>query len=173
MIIKHITYETLLEVWLIELWKDRVDIESRSAMTVDGGYDMANMNCPLICYALINEENIVGVNSVHICGDNTMRSRGLWVHPTFRGRGLGKILLRYAEHLTAEHKCDLLWSFPRKTSWPAYFNSGFERISEWTKSDTSPENAFAVLREPKLISKYKSIEYSGQLRSFDFNFSGE
>lgn len=143
--IQHIPYSEIQKVWAEKLWPGRRLIESHSAMTIDQSYDMRNMDMELICYGILHEGNIIAVNSVHLCGDQSMRSRGLWVDFDFRARRLGLNLLEYGIKLAREKGCPFIWSYPRKTSWFVYQRAGFYLTTEWSKSDTSPENALCRL----------------------------
>jgi GNAT superfamily N-acetyltransferase len=87
----------------------------------------------------------VGVNSGHLCDDNSFRSRGLWVDENHRGYGYGKELLKAVINQAKLESADFIWSFPRKTSWPTYKSVGFKKTSDWVKSDTSEANVFCKL----------------------------
>lgn len=144
--IKRLSYPALEKVWKESLWVGRQDIELRSAMQLNGGYDMRNMEGQLWCYGAIDDhDEIIAVNSMHLCGDNSMRSRGLWVNPDFRRQGYGVAMLEYAIAAARREGCPYIWSYPRKTSWPTYKSAGFELTSDWVASDTSPENAYCKL----------------------------
>lgn len=145
--IKRLKYTDLEKVWKESLWVGRQDIESRSAMQINSGYDMRNMEGKLWCYGAVIgiHYEIIAVNSMHLCGDNSMRSRGLWVNPNFRRQGYGAAMLEYAIAAARREGCPYIWSYPRKTSWSTYESVGFKLTSEWGASDTSPENAFCKL----------------------------
>lgn len=147
--IELIDFHQIEDIWKNFLWVGRQDVESHSAMKLNGGYDMENMSKQLWCYGVWSESNaqpqLIGVNSVHLCGDNSMRSRGLWVNPYFRQLGWGAALLQYGIDIAKKENCPYIWSYPRKTSWSVYKSVGFSLSSDWVSSDTSPENAFCKL----------------------------
>jgi GNAT superfamily N-acetyltransferase len=135
-----ISFNEIAKVWSTQLWIGRKDIEPVSAMTFDRSYDMQHFNLPAYYYGLRNGNELIGVNSCHRCSDGSMRSRGLWVHEDFRGRGLGLQLLQHAIYLSSSST--FCWSLPRLTSWPVYEKAGFVLTSSWFSTDTSPKNAY-------------------------------
>jgi GNAT superfamily N-acetyltransferase len=141
---KAIDYETIFPFWREKLWKEReTEITSRSAMLgFPGQYDGNNFECQLWCYGCFIDDQLVGVNSVHECTDNTLRSRGLWVEEEYRGKGIGVLLLKEAIYIGREHEFLSVWSFPKKTAWSVYQAAGFKITSDWIVSDTSEANAF-------------------------------
>jgi len=144
--IQKITWGEIFKIWSTELWPNRNSpIESNSAMEFLEGYDISNMIPRPTFFGYIIDSKIVGVNSGHRCSDNSYRSRGLWVHLNYRKQGIGQLLLQATVGQAVEEKTKMIWSYPRKTSWPTYSKVGFKLASEWHASETSESNAFVNL----------------------------
>jgi GNAT superfamily N-acetyltransferase len=144
--IKSLSWHTIEFIWQIHLWPDRVSkIEPNSAMSYKSGYDMYNMNTTPSFFGYYVNDELVGVNSGHSCSDNMYRSRGLWVDPKHRGKGIGKQLLVETINQAKREDARMIWSFPKRTSWKTYNSVGFELTSDWQSSETSNENAYCIL----------------------------
>lgn len=147
--VKFITFEECADVWSTKLWPGRKDIEPASAMvyspeTVELKYDMRNMELPQVFFGLFFGGEMIGVNSGHVCGDGSFRSRGLWVDWIYRGKGLGIELLTSTIHYAHVMKSTFIWSYPRFTSRKSYEAAGFTITSDWRASDTSDSNAYCI-----------------------------
>ena len=141
--IRPITWNQIQKIWHTKLWSHRTSaIESTSAMVYLEGYNIKNMNFSPTFFGYFVEDKLVGVNSGHLCADNSYRSRGLWVDKDYRGNGFGRQLLEAVIDQGKLESADYIWSYPRKTSWPTYKSVGFKKTSIWIKSDTSEANAF-------------------------------
>lgn len=143
--IRPITFEDIGPVWADRLWPGRKQIEPASAMLFEGGHDMEHFELPVRYIGLFEDGKMVGVNSGHVCADNSFRSRGLWVDPTARGKGYGKQLLIHTLADGLELGCYFCWSLPRKTSWPTYESAGFRLTTHWAATETSEANAYCRL----------------------------
>jgi GNAT superfamily N-acetyltransferase len=145
--IKSLSWDAIEFIWRTYLWPDRTSkIESNSAMVFTSGYDMYNMNTTPSFFGYFINDELVGVNSGHGCADNMYRSRGLWVFPEHRGKGIGQQLLIETINQAKRENADMIWSFPKRTSWKTYNSVGFELASDWQKSETSNENAYCILK---------------------------
>lgn len=143
--IKHISWEQILNIWSTELWPNRNSpIETNSAMCFLNGHDMDNMVKTPAFFGYFVNKKIVGVNSGHMCGDGSYRSRGLWVKPEFRNQGMGTLLLKETIDQAKKESAEFIWSYPRKSSWNTYSNAGFNLASDWEKSETSDSNAYCI-----------------------------
>ena len=141
--IKQINFNEICAIWRIDLWKDRKKIKPVSDMIYLGGYDSSiRVKYNPTFFACIIEDSIVGVNSCHKTSDYQMRSRGLWVNPNFRRRGITKHLFKECFKKAIEEGCKTMWSLPRKTSIKAYEASGFVIKSDWIKTETSDNNCY-------------------------------
>lgn len=142
-----IDFPIIEQVWKEKLWPERISpTETHSAMIyMSNSYAMGNFDLPIRYFGCFEDDTLVGVNSGHMCTDNNVRSRGLWVESTYRGKGYGKLLLiatiDWAKHLRANG----IWSFPRKTSWITYESAGFTLTSDWQTSETSNANGYCYL----------------------------
>lgn len=147
--IELIAWQDILPIWKNELWPTRVSpIEPTSAMCYLNDYDMNNMLTEPSFFGYIIDNKIIGVNSGHSCPrSNSYRSRGLWVHPKHRGQGIGQQLLKAVVAKGFDEGRTMIWSYPRKTSWGTYSSVGFSLDTEWTKSETSEQNAFCSLHQ--------------------------
>ena len=144
--IRPITWSQIKKIWHTRLWPDRTTaIESTSAMCYLSGHDINNMNYDPTFFGYFVHHKIVGVNSGHLCADNSYRSRGLWVDKDYRGNGFGRQLLEAAINRAKLESANFIWSFPRKSSWSTYKSVGFKRTSKYTKSETSDTNAYCIL----------------------------
>jgi len=81
------------------------------------------------------DNKIVGVNSGHLCHDNSYRSRGLFVFTEYRKQGIGKILLVATIDKGLDESADYVWSYPKQSSWPTYEAAGFTLASIWEQSE--------------------------------------
>lgn len=149
--IRPIPFEECAQIWASKLWPGRTDIEPVSAMMYAPEadalqYDMRNMTLPAIFFGLYEDDRLVGVNSGHQCGDESFRSRGLWVDPAYRGKGHGIRLLCATIAYACAKKSTFIWSYPRLTSRATYESSGFSISSTWRASDTSDSNAYCILK---------------------------
>lgn len=145
--IKLLQFDEILPIWEKFLWPNRTTpIESHSAwLHPPGELDMKNFDLPVMFYGLELNGILVGVNSVHLCADNSARTRGLYVDPIVRGRGYGSELLSIAVFWAVKNNAQSIWSYPRKTAWPAYEAVGFKLTSDWQTSETSEANAYCYL----------------------------
>lgn len=141
--IKEISFEEILKIWSEYLWKERSSkIESHSAMLyLNKGYDIKNFEYTPTYFAYIIDDKIVGVNSGHMCNDNSYRSRGLYVYPEYRNQGIGRKLLIATWKQGIKEKAHFVWSYPKLTSWSTYKSAGFELTSEWEDSELG-KNAY-------------------------------
>lgn len=131
-----IPFEEIYSIWNTQLWPTREStIETHSAMNFLGGYDIKNMisNPTFFAYKLDNK--IVGVNSGHLCHDNSYRSRGLFVFPEYRKQGIGKMLLLATINKGRDECADYVWSYPKQSSWKTYESAGFNLASSWETSE--------------------------------------
>ena len=132
-----ISFEEIYPIWKSYLWPSRTSpIEPNSAMCYLGGYDMYNMSTKPTFFAYMIDDEIVGVNSGHMCADNQYRSRGLFVFEEYRGRGIGKELLLATIEQAKWEGASMCWSYPRKDSRRTYEKAGFVLQSEFKPNET-------------------------------------
>ena len=144
--IVSITWSQIQSIWQQYLWPDRISvIESVSAMCYLNGYDMKNMESTPSFFGYVVDNTVIGVNSGHACPLNSSyRSRGLWVNPLHRNRGIGQALLNATIKQGQLEGYTMIWSYPRQSSWKTYQSVGFTLTSDWTPSETSDANAYCL-----------------------------
>lgn len=121
-------FSEVLEIWTRSLWPERKSIiRSISAIKFLGGADpnIYKFADPVF-WAIHCGTEIVGVNSGLTSGPCEFRSRGLWVHPTFRRRGLAAQLLLAAEEEARRRRMKTFWSIPRTVSLGPYLKTGMK-----------------------------------------------
>ena len=133
----NITFETICHIWQKHLWQNRVSpIETHSAMTwpYDGNpieFDMDIFNYEPSFFGVTANGRIVGVNSGHRTKDNIYRSRGIWVDPDVRKKGVAQLLFNATQKQAINEGCNMIWSIPRKSALPAYTKFGFETMGDF------------------------------------------
>ncbi|MDA8915589.1 GNAT family N-acetyltransferase [bacterium] len=148
MLTRKISFDTILPIWKNELWSDRTSaIETHSAMTwpFEGAPDPIDMNIfdykPTF-WGVYIDDKLVGVNSGHRTNHTQYRSRGIWVDPDYRGRGIAQQLFTLTEHQALVEDCLLLWSIPRKTALSSYTKFGFETVGGYIETETADANIY-------------------------------
>jgi len=137
---------TIKYIWKDYLWPIRSSaIEPHSAMLLDGTFDIKNFDNKATFLVYHENGSIAGCNSGHLCSDNTYRSRGLYVFPEYRKKGIGKELLKSTINIGIEQQANLIWSYPRYESWSTYSSAGFTLAGQWEKSETGI-NTYCILK---------------------------
>lgn len=151
--IKQITFDEIYPVWDNDLWPERVSaIEPLNCMMFMGGWDSSVIEkYKPVFFAYIENGNIFGVNSGFQTSEHAFRSRGIWVYPEHRGKGIAKKLLdAVINYAKEETTTNIVWSIPRKTAFIAYNVSGFSQIGPWfdTEMEFGPNcYAFTNIRK--------------------------
>lgn len=141
----EIDFEIIFPVWKNKLWPERQSkIESTSAMNYLGGYNIQNMDYKPTFYGYFIDTKLVGVNSGHLCRDNSYRSRGLFVDLDYRNQGIGKLLLLASINRGRIENAKFVWSYPKHTAYKTYLGAGFSVTSDWEKSELG-QNAYCKL----------------------------
>jgi len=134
---RSISFEQISSIWQEELWPNRKSpIETHSAMTwpFDGNpieIDMDIFNYKPAFFGVFNDQSLVGVNSGHRTKDNVYRSRGIWVDPKYRKKGIAQMLFLMTESQALREDCNLIWSIPRKSALKSYTSFGFETVGDF------------------------------------------
>jgi GNAT superfamily N-acetyltransferase len=143
-----ISFEDILPIWENKLWPNRESaIEGVSAMTwpYEGNPDPIDMNIfdyqPTF-YGVYIDNKLVGVNSGHRTSDAQYRSRGIWVDPEYRKKGVAQLLFVLTEHQARIEQCEMLWSIPRKTALTAYTKFGFTTVGDFIITETADANIY-------------------------------
>jgi GNAT superfamily N-acetyltransferase len=146
------SFETILPIWQTKLWPTRVSaIEPMSAMTWPFEGNPQPINISIFDYeptfwAVYDGDKIVGVNSGHRTTDFQYRSRGIWVDPDYRGKGIADTLFSMLQNQAVIEGCEMIWSIPRKTALKAYTKFGFETVGDFIETETSDANIYAMKR---------------------------
>jgi GNAT superfamily N-acetyltransferase len=142
-----ISFEEIYDVWQIELWPGRENLNKLSTLTIKNNnveqqtyikrYEstVVFFGLKYTNYYYEEKEELVGVNSGAQCGLKLYRSRGLWINPKHRGLGASKDLLNAVIEEGKSRGCNEIWSLPRKNSLYAYENTGFRKQSDWIEDD--------------------------------------
>jgi len=136
MIVKQIDWKIIEDVWTTKLWKGRVSpIKPTNGLLYKGGYDRGIEDNKPTFFGVYDGDILVGVNSGHAAEQtergNYYRSRGIYVFPDYRGKGIANMLLSATEQQALAENCNYLWSIPRKQSIRAYTYFGFIRTSDY------------------------------------------
>jgi len=131
--IQLITFAEIYEIWNNELWPGRESpIKEMSSMTFMGDYDMSVYERYRgTFWGVFIDDKLVGVNSGHPVSDTMYRSRGLWVHPEYRGRGIAKVLLRALSDFARVCEFEYVFTVPRKGSEHAYLTEDYKLVGDW------------------------------------------
>jgi len=160
--IKKITYDEILSVWkehmpnmsltptsamncMREL---KFDIETEIHEQIDT-YDLKNEEFTPTFWGAFHNDNLVGVNSGHMCLHKLYRSRGLFVFPEHRKKRLGQKLLLKTISQGYHEKAVGVWSYPSLDAWITYHHAGFflrgHTFSfDWELNDDGRSNAKAI-----------------------------
>lgn len=145
--IESITFEQILPIWQEFLWPNRDSaIEHFSCLEFGKHpyeYNTDFKYSSFIGLGIFDQGELIAVNSAHQTNDS-LRSRGLYVTPNYRGCGLGKLLLEQTIQIGKDKNLEFTWSMPRKTSIKAYQAAGFGRTSVWFSTETSDSNCFVA-----------------------------
>ena len=146
MIIKQITFGTILPIWQEQLWPGRISpIEPYSAMRfMDNKYEVSFAKNPQIFLGGYIDDNLIAVTSIHLAEKYMARHRGLWVDSTFRGKGYGTNIINEALQYAKQLGVDAVWSFPRKSSMSAHLKCGYIQISPWVNDGEFGPNCYAI-----------------------------
>ena len=133
-----ISFQDILPIWQEKLWKGRNSpIKPMSSMLYKGGFnmDIYNLYSPTFFAVYNNANKIIGVNSGHRTNEQVYRSRGIWVDPLHRKKGIAGILFCELEGQAMKEKCTSIWSIPREEALPAYIKYGFVKSSNFFDED--------------------------------------
>ena len=146
MLVERITFEEILPIWRDHLWAgSTIKIETHSAIVFRSNpfeYDIRYFDEPASYFAAVEDGRILGVNSGHATF-GVYRTRGMYVFPEFRGRGVGSQLLLATFKQGVQEGKSSCWGMPRKSAWEFYAQHGFEQVSECFHTETSDQNCYA------------------------------
>lgn len=138
-------WEDVKPIWDTYLWPGR-DSQPVTSMKYLGGYNIEyKKQEPLFIGFVEQPDQVIAVNSYVHNENHLWRSRGLWVHPRYRGCGLAKGLLQYMIDDVQHQGGKAIWTMPRRGALEAYESVGFEKTSVWEKHDWGV-NCYARIR---------------------------
>lgn len=139
-VINSSTFEEVLPFWKNELWPGRHSAITDYSIIDHHGHlslDKSTLSCFFV-KATLEDGQIVGVNSGIKTSDSHFRSRGIWVHPEFRGLHIGSGLISELEKIAKTLDCKIIWSMPRHTSIQFYQKNGFETYKQTSAYEFGP-----------------------------------
>ena len=153
--VEEISFEEIKAVWERALWPNKKNGVAKANEwtwkwhTKNLGKDkkMAKEVDPtFIC--LRSGKEIVAVNSCYESNVEGLfkywRSRGLWVHPDFRGKEYSCVILTWCLEYARKHGGIYMWTVPRKSALRAYQKVGFVQCSEWFDDGQFGPNCIAA-----------------------------
>lgn len=143
--IKEVDFKTIYPVWKNKLWKNRVSkIEESNPIDYLGEYNPNLMKNKAICFACYINDKIVGVNTLLPTSDTFCRSRGFYINPEQRLKGLGLQLMKCTLDKASHLKYKYIWSMPRQSALPFYLKFGFKQTSEFDNQYEFGPNCFII-----------------------------
>lgn len=148
--VEKITFDQIHTVWKNHLWPHRTSaIESHSAMTWpycgdQPEFDITVFDQPAAYWAVFDHGKLIAVNSGHCSSADHYRSRGLWVDPAHRGKGLAQLLFQATEKQAQLEGCAMLWSIPRRSALRSYVAHGFNTVGDFFGTETSEANIYVI-----------------------------
>lgn len=132
---------------IAELWKsddpDTIPIINNPFRIIQYGVEeMRDRICFFPCAIVDQDENIACYTSIYNISDTTLRVRGIWVHPSYRGRGVGHKAWQMATTLFPP-SFNRVVGFWREDSAPRFIeHSGMKIVpgTDWFWSDYSGVN---------------------------------
>ena len=142
--IKEISYNDICKLWKL-LWPEK-QLRPFSQMKFLGGKETKE-ECELprkiFYFGYYNKKTLVGVNSCHSqylhmvkC---VFRSRGLYVLPEYRKKGIGTKLLKHSSEVSFKFT-NFIWSFPKQSSIEVYKSAGFIECSPFASNYTKTQD---------------------------------
>lgn len=139
MYIEEITFEEILPFWK-KLWTHIENIKPITPVYYRGGIDH-RLEKNEVRFLAVKTNKIIGVSSIAKTNGLMGRVRGIWVDESFRGKGVGTMLIK-----EVEMDYTYLWSMPRKSSIGFYIKNGFERTTEWFDEHPFGPHCFVIKR---------------------------
>jgi len=128
LILKACTFEEILPVWRDHLWPNRHSaIEPISWLNHKTQIDATIPNhAQPIFFAMFDlSGKVCAVVSGHKTDQKMFRSRGLWVHPQWRNKGVARALMGALEEAAFRMGAQKIWTMPRLSAGPFYTKAGF------------------------------------------------
>lgn len=142
--IRPADFEEIFPIWEVKLWPGRESpIEPFSVISERGllELDIADL---FPDFFLVTDESVGGRTVGVISGCKTSvdgyRSRGLWVDPSYRRLGLGRLLVERLVARAGEEGCLFVWSMPRQSATSFYKKLGFEVYDSTSNYEFGPHH---------------------------------
>ncbi len=127
--IRLISFEEILPLWK-KLWPNTDPIKPFNEWEFLGGYN-PEVPCSDVWFiGYYIEQELVGCNSCFMSSKEHLRSRGIYILPEHRGKGISKALFAKTVEIAETNNVELIWSYPRLDALPSYKAAGFEEIGE-------------------------------------------
>lgn len=127
--IKLISFEEILPLWK-KLWPDTDPIKPFNEWEFLGGYN-PEVPCSEVWFiGYYDGDSLVGCNSCFMSSKMHLRSRGIYILPEYRGKGISKHLFDATIQIAEKNNAELVWSYPRLDALPSYLAAGFEAIGD-------------------------------------------
>jgi GNAT superfamily N-acetyltransferase len=141
--VKFISFGEILPLWK-KLWPDTEVIKPHNEWEFLGGYN-SEVPCSDVWFiGYYIDQELVGCNSCFMSSKEHLRSRGIYILPENRGKGISKFLFNKTIEIAEQNNVELVWSYPRLDALPSYLAAGFETIGDpFTDFDYGP-NIWAV-----------------------------
>lgn len=141
------TFDDVEGIWSNLLWGYKAEPSSCMVYGTRDKYDATIFDNPIQYFGVFDGDTLLGVNSAFQTAPDFYRSRGLWVYPEFRGKGVASILLNEVVRQARALNIPYVWSFPRKTAIGAYLKVGFSQTSDWMyEPDGDRFNCYVLLK---------------------------
>ena len=141
--IEKIKYEDILDLWSI-LWPTRTNNTHSNMRYKDTAFPKITELYAATYWGYFDSNTLVGVNSGHSSSLLHYRSRGLYVLPEYRKKGIATQLLQEVIKQGKTENRKLCWSLPRKEAIDAYLSVGFNQDSTWFETETSEQNCYVI-----------------------------
>ena len=132
-------FKTVFSFWRNHLWPHRKEpIESTSALLFKEGTDKAYKTAEVFFKKASARGQILGVCSGQKTNFKEFRSRGLWVSPLFRRKGLGGQLFSAVEQEALKRGASRLWTLARHSSKHFYLSMKMKEAGLTSKFEYGP-----------------------------------
>ena len=141
--IRRSTFEEILPIWRDRLWPGRLSaIEPVSIIDSDGELSLRIKDLHPVFFEIRGLRDlggeIVGVCSGFRTSEAHFRSRGCWVDPSFRGQGLGALLLSAVNREAMSQGCSVVWTMARHSAIGFYERCGFRDFRRIDRFEFGP-----------------------------------
>lgn len=142
--IQEADFQSILSLWQNELWPGRKDIEEYSWMKFGGGhYEHFDYPDRKFWLALVQDKKVGVISSHSLPNFESVRMRGLWVHPAYRRKNIGSLLITEAVRWAAKKGAEFIWTYPRQDAWLVYQKQGFLSQTAWVTDEKGIKHCYA------------------------------